>query len=60
MSSVLRNINKRITEIDQKLNPQKVAVKFVKRDEIFDPETFRKENKFRETDVLLTISLDKD
>jgi len=60
MSSVLRNINKRINEIDQKLNPQKVAVKFVKPDETFNPETYRLENKFRESDSLIIISLDKD
>lgn len=60
VNSVLRNINKRITEIDQKLNPQRVAVKLIKPSESFNPENYGKQNKFRETDVLLTISLDKD
>ena len=60
VNSVLRNINKRITEIDQRLNPQKVGVKIVRPDETFNPEMYRLENKFRETDRLVIISLDKD
>ncbi len=56
MKSLLR-------KIEQKLNrmiPQKVEVRFLRANETFNPEQYRAENNFKKTDVILTISLDKD